>query len=174
MKIFPVASIVALTTLSLPVTAHDYSFAEAGYVSVDRGRSDDSGLRVAGSLPVTASVNAFAEFLDTGSFSQAEIGAQWHQRIAQRLDLTASLSIANVDTGPDDDSGIGLRAGLRWQSPNGQFEVNPEIRSLAVFDDRVTTLRLSGLAALSPDFHAVGTLQGGDDDRIELGLRAGF
>ncbi len=174
MKTLSLAGMAAGTTLAFASAAHDYSFAEGGYVSVDRGRDDDSGLRLAGSLPINAQFNAFAEFLDTGSYSQAEVGAQWHRPIAPRLDVTAGLSIANVDVDSTDDSGIGLRAGLRWLSPNRQFEINPEIRSLEVFDDRVTALRLSGLVALSPGFHALATVQGGDDDRLELGLRAGF
>ncbi len=174
MNILRYTTIAASLAVPMAVGAHDYSYVEGGYVSVDRGRDEDGGLRIAGSVPFTAAANGFAEFSDTGDFQQLSIGGQWHTQIATHLDFTAGASLEYVDSGPADDTGLGLRAGLRWLSPNGRFEVNPEIRSVEVFDDRATSLHVAGLAALSPTISAIAAVQGGDDGRVELGLRAYF
>lgn len=174
MNTMRIAKAVACIALPFTASAHNYSYVEGGYIDLDRGRNDDSGLRIAGSLPITSAVNTFGEFFDTGDIQQIGAGLQWHTLIANRLEFTAGASIENVDVGPEDDTGLGLRAGLRWLSPNQKFEVNPEIRSLEVFNDRSTSLRVAGLAAFNPNFSAVAAIQGGDDDRFELGLRAYF
>mgnify|MGYP000406567446 CR=1 FL=1 len=169
MKIFK--ALLAAALLPLTAAAHDYSTIEGGYVSVDRGRDDDAGFRFGFSAPLAPTFNLFGEYVDTGDFEQLSFGGQVHTPMANRLDFTAGVSVEHVDLGRVDDTGLGLRAGLRWLSPSRQFEVNPELRFVDVFDDESTSLRVAALATLNPAWALQGAVQGGDDDRFELGLR---
>lgn len=167
-------SLLTLAALPLAALAHDYSFIEGGYVSIDNGADDQGGIRIGGWVPVASQFNLIAEYADADDFSQLTLGGQFHAPLAPRLDWTAGATLENVEVGRADDSGIGLRGGLRWQSVSGQFEVNPEIRFVDVFEDESTSLRVAGLAAINSQVWMQAAIQTGDDDRMELGIRHGF
>ncbi len=168
--------------LLLPATVlaeHDYNYVEGGFVNVDYARSDDSGLRLAGSAELAAPFAVIGEYADTGDFSHLTGGLLFHSPLDEVLDFTGAVTLDRVDIGRSDDLGVGLRGGLRWlaltraQNP-GRLEVGAELRHIFVFSDSLTSLRGSALFRIADAVDAQGALQLGDDDRIELGLRYYF
>ena len=93
--------------------------------------------------------------------------------INRDLDWTAGATLEFADAGRDDDTGFGLRGGLRWHFARA-FELNPELRYVDVFDEDGVSLRLAGLFGVTPNLEIQAALQGGDDDRFEAGLRYNF
>lgn len=165
--------VVVLAVPAAAMAGHRYTFLEGGYLNRDEGKIDDSGLRLAGSGAVTHSVALIGEYADTGDFEQLSAGGIFHAPITRDLDWTAGATLEFADTGLNDDTGWGLRGGLRWRFAQA-FELNPEIRYLDVFDDAGVSLRLAGLFSFTPDFAIQAALQGGDDDRFEAGVRYSF
>lgn len=165
------ALLIAGISVPLAAGAHDYSYIEGGYVRIERSRADDGGIRIAGMAPLAPQLSLFGEYADTGDFDQLSVGGLFHMPLENRLDLVAGVSLEAVDVGANDDTGIGLRAGLRWLSPSRLFEFNPEIRYVDAFDDGVASLRVAGLANIATALNLQAALQLGDDDRLELGLR---
>lgn len=167
-------SLLTLAALPLAALAHDYSFIEGGYVSIDNGAEDEGGIRIGGWIPLAPQFNLIAEYADADEFNQLSFGGQFHAPLSPQLDWTAGATMESIEVGRADDTGLGLRGGLRWQSTSGQFEVNPEIRFVDVFEDESTSLRVAGLAAINAQLWLQGAVQTGDDDRMELGIRHGF
>ncbi|ORE86098.1 porin family outer membrane protein [Oceanococcus atlanticus] len=167
---------LATATLATPVVAnaHNYNTVEGGFISRDLGREDDSGLRIAGSAEIARQFALFGEFSDVGDLDQLTFGGMYHQALQHDLDWYGGVSLEMVDAGAADDTGIGLRAGLRWTTPDPRFEINPEIRHFEVFDDGVTSLRVAGYYAITRPFDLQLALQTGDDDRFEAGARYNF
>lgn len=171
--------------LLLPAVAaaHDYSYVEGGFVNHDRGRrtpGDDNGFRLAGSLDIgVAPLALIGEYVDTGDFSQLTAGLIFHTPLSKVLDLNAGASLERVDTGRDDDFGLGLRGGVRWlvlPSPRTfeRLEATAELRQLFVFSDTSTSLRAGALYRIADNLDAQGAVQAGDDDRVEVGVRYYF
>ncbi len=166
---------VAFAALALPgaALAMDYSYVEGGFIARDNGLADDSGLRIAGSGAVHPQVALIGEFTDTGDFEQFSGGAVYHAPLARGLDWLAGATLEHADAGRADDTGYGLRAGLRWQFAKA-FELAPELRYVDLFDSGDTSLRIAGLFRVAPRLDLQAALQGGDDDRFEAGVRYSF
>lgn len=165
------AAALLLPTAAL---AHDYTYIEGGYLDRDNGFGDDSGLRIAGSADVAPAFNLFGEYADTGDVEQLTAGGQFHTPLSSATDVFAGASLESIDVGPVDDTGYGLRAGLRWWAIPNQFELIPEVRHTDIFDEGATSLRLGGLVRIARSLDVQAAIQGGDDDRFEAGLRYGF
>lgn len=170
------SALMALTAACLPLAAaaHNYTYLEGGFLHRDFGDEDDSGFRIAGSADVAPPFALFGEYGDTGPLEQFSAGGLFHMPINNALDFTAGASVEHADAGPVDDTGYGLRAGLRWQFAGTRLEVDPELRYVDVFGDDGTSLRVAGLFAVAQNVDLQGAVQGGDDDRFELGLRYNF
>jgi len=166
---------LAILSVAPAVWAYDYSYLEGGYVSIDRRRNDDSGLRLAGSVSVTPRVALIGEFVDVGEdYSQLSAGALFHTPINPQWDLALGATFEQVDVGSEDDTGFGLRGGARWRQPGGRLQLEPEVRLVDVFNDTASSARLGAQFELAPQLDLAGALQGGDDDRLELGVRYRF
>jgi hypothetical protein len=165
------------TILAIPTAnaARNYNYLEGGYVRLDDESSDDEdGARMAGSADILKDVALFGEYADTGPFEQATFGALYHPALDEYMDLNLGLSVEQAEFGSIDDTGFGARAGVRWQVAENGFEINPEIRYVDVLDDGRTSARVGALMPFGQNLAAVGAVQGGDDDRLELGLRYQF
>lgn len=172
MKLKPVVLAMMAAGLSLPVAAADYRYLDGGVVDRD---GSDMGLRMAGSGELTPPLAAFGEIVDAGQYEQLSAGLMFHTPFGPGVDFNAGASLEAVDTGRNDDTGLGARAGLRWLVPESRgLELSPEVRHVMVFNDVITSVRAGALFPIAPRFHMLGALQAGDDDRIELGLRYSF
>ncbi|HSW15208.1 MAG TPA: hypothetical protein VLI06_20330 [Solimonas sp.] len=171
-KFAAAAALIALPTLA---AAHSYTYVEGGFLNRDYGRDDESGFRIAGSGDIVPNIALIGEYADTGDVDQISGGGLFHTPVNSQLDFTAGATLEHIDVGSADDTGFGLRSGLRWQTADGRFELAPEVRHIDVFDDSDTSLRLGALYGLTPALDVVGAVQAaGDDDRLEAGLRYNF
>lgn len=169
---FLFAALAAGLALSGPAAAHTYSWLDGGVL--DRNDSD-LGVRMAGSAALTPPVALFGEVVDVDNYSQLSAGAMFHAPIDPAVDFTAGASLEVVDRGRADDTGLGLRAGLRWFVPQTRgLEINPELRHVMVFENAITSVRGNALFPVSRNFQLQGALQAGDEDRIEFGMRYTF
>ena len=172
MKLKPVVLAMMAVGLALPAAAADYRYLDGGVVDRD---GSDTGVRMAGSGELTAPLAAFGEVVDAGQYEQLSAGLMFHTPFATGLDFNAGATLEAVDTGGQDDTGYGARAGLRWQVPQSNgLELNPEVRHVVVFNDVITSFRAGALFPVAPRFNLLGALQAGDDDRVELGMRYSF
>jgi hypothetical protein len=169
------ALLALLATGLLPglAAAHSYTYVDGGVM--DRNDDADLGIRMAGSAGLTPPLALFGEVVDSGNYSQLSAGAMFHAPVNYAVDLNLGGSIENVDTGRNEDTGLGLRLGMRWMVPQARgFELNPELRQVFVFNDTVTSVRGNALFPVTPNFQLQGALQAGDEDRIEFGMRYSF
>ena len=164
---------LALASVSGIASAASYNYLEGGFLFRDTYGNDDAGGRVAGMFNVAKPVAIYGEFSSNDNLDQFSAGAIVHQAINGELDWFAGGGLEYVDVGPFDDVGFGMRGGLRW-TPLKAFEVTPEIRYFNVNDDGLLSFRVGGAYAFSPPFALTAALQGGDDDRVEVGLRWNF
>ena len=175
MKLAHKTYLLSLTAaLLLPGTAAalDYRYVDGGFV--DRDTSTGLGVRMAGSAALTPPLALFGEVVDDDQFTQVSAGALFHTPIDSQLDFNAGGSVEIIDTGAGDDTGLGARMGLRWMVPDTRgLELSPEVRHV-VFDNSITVLRANALYPLTRNLLMQGALQGGDDDRIEIGVRYTF
>lgn len=168
--------------LPAAAAAHNYSYVEGGFVNQDQGRrspGDESGFRIAGSLDLAPPLALIGEFVDTGDFFQLGGGLLFHTPLSKVLDLNAGATLEHMDTGRNDDLGVGVRGGVRWlalPSPRNfeRLEATAEVRHLFIFSDSVTSLRAGALYRIAHNLDAQGAVQAGDDDRVEVGLRYNF
>ncbi len=162
-------------TLLLPLSAfaHNYTYLEGGYLHRDYGPEDDSGFRIGGSGSVHDNVALIGEYTNVGDLDTISAGALFHTPLTNEIDLNLGATYEHVDAGPWDDSGYGLRGGVRWQLIE-RFELNPEVRYVDIGPGNDTSLRLAGLFAVTPELELQAALQGGDDDRVEIGARYNF
>lgn len=171
------ASSAAAMLAAPAASAFDYSYVEGGYVDIDGAGADDSGFRLAGSLGIAPHVALLGEYADVGDLSQISAGAIFHDAINTSIDWFVGGTFERIDinAGPNDfdDTGFGLRGGLRWKVASA-VELVPEIRYLDIFDDTLTSVRLGGLFNVASQLQLQAAIQGGDDDRIELGVRYNF
>lgn len=169
-RLLPLAALL----LPMAASAHNYTFVEGGYVSRDTGAEDDAGVRIAGSAPIAPNLAIIGEYADTGPFEQLSAGVEFHTPMNPILDLTLGATLESIEAGRADETGLGLRGGLRWQVANTPLELNPGIRYVDVFDESSTSLRMGALFAMTRELDLQGAIQGGDDDRVELGVRYNF
>jgi hypothetical protein len=170
---YVLAGMAVLALLPAAAMAHNYTYLEGGYLNRDTPRGSNSGLRIAGSAAIAPPVALFGEYADTGDFDQFSAGLLFHSPLNNIVDLNLGVSFEHMTVRRASDSGIGLRGGLRWQLAP-QFELHPEIRHLRIFNRDSTSLRVAGLFALTPELDLQGAIQGGDDDRYEVGVRYNF
>ncbi|MES0872965.1 hypothetical protein [Sinimarinibacterium thermocellulolyticum] len=166
---------LALPVLSLPgaALAHSDNYIEGGFIDRDLEGRDDSGVRIAGSGQVHRQLALIGEYVDTGQLEQMGLGGRVFGPLQRDLDWTAAATIEFVDVGREDDTGYGLRGGLRWRFARA-FELSPEIVHFDAFDEGFTSLRIAGSFAFDRNLAIQAALQGGDDDRIEAGIRYRF
>jgi hypothetical protein len=164
---------VALTSVSGIASAANYSFLEGGVLFRDTYGENDAGFRIGGSVALTSPLAAYGEFTSNDNIDQFSTGVLFHQPINSEIDWFAGGGLEYVDIGIDDELGFGLRGGLRW-TPLKAFEVTPEIRYFDAVDDGRVSFRVGGTYTFSPPFALTAAVQGGDDDRVEVGLRWNF
>lgn len=169
------ALLFAATGLLLPglSTASEYVFVDGGVV--DRDASTGIGVRMAGSAALTSPIALFGEVVDDDTYSQLSAGALFHTRIASNVDFNAGGSLEMVDNGATDDTGLGARMGVRWLVPQARgLELGPEVRHVRVFNQDIVSVRGNALFPLTRNLLMQGAVQGGDDDRVEVGMRYNF
>ena len=169
------ALLLTAVGLMLPgvASAIDYRWVDGGIV--DRDASNGLGARIAGSAALTTPLAAFGEIVDDDEFTQVSAGALFHAPINMNLDFNVGGSVEIVETGAEDDTGLGARMGLRWLVPESRgLELSPEVRHVMVFNTSSTSLRANALFPVSRNLLLQGELQGGDDDRVEIGMRYSF
>jgi hypothetical protein len=167
-------AVAALSIVPMTASAFDYNYVEGGYLHRDNSFSDDGGFRIGGSFGVLPQIAAFAEYGNTNSFDQFTAGALFHTPINEVLDFNAGASLENYNGHGHNDTGFGLRGGVRWNIIPGQWELNPELRYVHVSGDNATSARLGALYHINQNFSLNAALQGGDDDRVEAGVRYSF
>jgi opacity protein-like surface antigen len=163
-------------TLLLPLSAfaHNYNYIEGGYLNRDYGPEDDSGFRIAGSGNIHDNFALIGEYTDVGDLDTITAGLLFHTPLNNQVDLNLGATFEHADAGPWDDSGYGLRGGVRWQLMD-RIELNPELRYVDIGGGSGdTSMRLAGLFAMTPEVDLQAALQGGDDDRFEVGVRYNF
>lgn len=171
MKLKPCVFAVMAAGLALPAAAYDgaYSFLDGGVLDRD---GSDMGVRLAGSADVSYPVAVFGEVVDAGAYEQLSAGALYHTPVSPDVDFNVGGSLEAVNAGNQDDTGLGVRAGLRWRVAQTRgLELSPEVRHVMVFDSSITSIRASALFPVAARLRLLGALQGGDDDRVEFGLR---
>jgi hypothetical protein len=172
-KIKNALAVAAFSLTPMLAQAHNYTYLEGGIVNQDQGSNDETGFRIAGSVDLAAPIALFGEYADIDQYNQISAGALYHRSLDRGVDLILGASLENVDVGVDDDTGIGLRGGVRWQAiPN--LELNPEVRYVDVFNEDLVSFRLAGLFSVTKELALQAAAQGGDDDRFELGVRYNF
>jgi hypothetical protein len=158
--------------LAMPVAAADYRFLDGGVVDRD---GSDMGVRLGGSADISYPLAVFGEVIDAGTYEQLSAGALYHTPISTGLDFNVGGSLEAVDAGTEDDTGLGVRAGLRWFVPETRgLELSPEVRHTRIFNTSITAIRAAALFPVTRQFLMQGALQGGDEDRVELGVRYNF
>ena len=120
---------------------------------------------------VRATILVKVEYLNPGGSSKDRIATRIIDAAEASGDLRPGGTIVEPTSG---NTGVGLRAGLRWQVPNLPIQLIPEVRYLDVLDDSLTSFRVTGLFTIAPRVDLVAGLQTGDDDRLELGARYNF
>lgn len=172
------AAAAAMFVLPMAAMAHDYTFAEGGFVSVDNGPADDNGYFLGGSVNIAPNFAVIGEWNDIDQYSQISGGLLFHTPLNNVLDLNvgATLEHGEVDgPGPsNDDTGFGVRAGVRYWAMPGKVELIPEIRYVDLFNTDSTSLRGTALFRVTPPLDLQAFVQGGDDDRFGLGVRYNF
>ncbi|SER08022.1 hypothetical protein SAMN04488038_11576 [Solimonas aquatica] len=166
---------IAAAAVAVPAlaSAYDYSYVEGGYLNRDQP-GDESGVRVAGSFDIAKPVALFAEYDSVDYFDQFSIGGLYHQPFQRGMDLVLGVSLEHVEYDHNSDTGIGLRAGVRWTLPQTKLELNPELRYVSAGDEDGLSLRVGALFPITPKLKLQGGVQFGDDDRFDLGLRYEF
>jgi len=170
----PLAALAALTLLPAVASAADYTYIEGGFIDRhDYGQSGPGG-RIAGSfdLPVLP-LAIIAEYTGTDNLDQFDAGAIFHVPIIPTVNLFGGATLEHGDRNGDTSTGIGARAGVRWQT-TGNLELAPELRYTHLFGSNETSVRLNALYNIAPHLALQGALQGGAEQRYEVGMRYSF
>lgn len=170
------AALVSAILAPAAAFAHNYNYLEGGYLHRNQA-GDEDGFRMNGSFDVLYPIAVFAEYDDVDDFDELSLGGLWHTPLTHTVDLNLGASYEHYghDHGGG-DSGYGLRGGVRWMVPDTALELDPELRYVDIAHDRGdgTSLRLGALYRLTTAFDVQAAVQGGDDDRVEAGLRYNF
>lgn len=168
------ATAAALSCLPMVASAFDYNYVEGGYLHRDNDFADEGGFRIGGSFAIDPQVNLFGEYGSTNAYDQITAGAQFHTPINNELDFTAGGSLEHLSGGGHTSTGFGMRAGVRWNVVPGQWELNPEVRYTHLDGDNLTSARVGASYHINRQFDIQAALQGGDEDRVEAGVRYNF
>ena len=168
------AALAVMTLLPAVASAADYTYIEGGFIDRhDYGQSGAGG-RVAGSVDLPLLPLAIiAEYDGTDGLHQVDAGAIFHVPIVPTVNLFGGATIEHGDRSGDTSTGVGARAGVRWRTlPN--LELSPELRYVHLYGDNQTSIRLNALYTIAPHLDLQGAIQGGDEQRYEVGLRYNF
>lgn len=167
--------LAAVAMLPGLAAAADYNYVEGGFIQRDDYGHSDAGARVAASVDLAIPLAPFAEFTTNDGLDQISAGAVFHAPIQRSLDWYAGGSLEHVDLGHGrgNDTGFGLRGGVHWQATQN-LELAPEVRYVDVYSDGQVAARVNAAYTIAPHFALVGAVQGGDDDRYEVGVRYRF
>lgn len=168
------ATVAAISIVPMTASAFDYNYVEGGYMHRDNTFSDQSGFRVGGSFDVAPQVAAFGEYGSTSDVDQISAGALFHTPINEVLDFNAGASLEHLSGHGHNATGFGMRGGVRWNIVPGQWELNPEVRYVHVDNRNLTSARVGALYHINRALDFSAALQGGDDDRVEAGVRYNF
>lgn len=167
-------AVAALSIVPMTASAFDYNYVEGGYLHRNNDISHDGGFRIGGSFEVVPQIAAFGEYGSTSKYDQITAGALFHTPINSELDFTAGGSLEHFSGGGTTDTGFGLRAGVRWNVVPGQWELNPEVRYLHIDGYNQTSARVGASYHINKQVDFQAALQGGDEDRVEAGVRYNF
>lgn len=172
---FALRSIAVAAMLALPAAAmaHDYTYLEGGFVSVDTGNDDDGGYFIGGSVSIAPQLAVIGEWTDIGEVEQIGGGLLYHMPLNRTIDFNAGATIEHISAGNADDTGFGLRGGVRWHAIPAKLELIPEVRYIN-FEEDGTSVRGTALFRATPQLDLQGFLQAGDDDRFGAGVRYNF
>jgi opacity protein-like surface antigen len=163
----------ALILLPLHASAFDYTYIEGGYLNRDFEHDSDSGYRLGGAFNLFGPAALIGEYTSVGDLDTYSVGGLVHVPVLPMADLFGTLTLEHADNGHDSDTGYGLSGGLRWQVLP-RVELAPELRYVHVYDDDNLSVRLNGLVHIVQGLNLQAAVQGGDDDRVEVGLRYSF
>lgn len=168
--------VFAAALLALPglAAAHNYSYLEGGYLQLDNDVEEADGFFLGGSYGLFNHVAVLAEWETAGDYDQLSAGLQYHRSLTDPIDLTLGVTAEQLSFDRDDDTGYGLRAGLRWQAYDHRFELWPEARYVDALGEDALSGRVTATYAVVPRLDLIGLAQVGDDDRYSLGLRYNF
>lgn len=168
------AAAAALSFLPMVASAFDYNYVEGGYLHRNNDVANDGGFRIAGSFDVAPQIAAFGEYGSTNTYDQITAGGLFHTPINNALDFNAGASLEHFSGGGSTSTGFGLRTGVRWNIVPGQWELNPELRYMHVDGNNFTSARLGASYHINRQFDIQAAFQGGDEDRVEAGVRYNF
>jgi len=165
------AAIVALPGIA---SAFDYNYVEGGFMHRHNDYESDSGFRLAGSYDLAAPVAIIGEYGNTGNYDSISVGGLFHTPINNVLDLNLGATLEHASVPHDDDTGFGLRGGVRWNVVPGQWELNPELRYVNVLHKDMLSARVGAQYHINRNLDLQLALQGGDEDHAEVGVRYHF
>jgi hypothetical protein len=173
-RLAALAAFAALGVLPALASASDYTYIEGGFLFRHDYTTDGGGARVAGSFGIPLSPLAIiAEYDGSDGLSQADAGVIFHVPVAPVVDVFGGGTIEHADHGGDSDTGVGARLGVRLDAAPG-LELAPEFRFVHLYHRDESSLRLSALYAIAPHLDLQGAIQGGDEQRYEVGVRYSF
>lgn len=160
----------------------DYAFVDIGFVDteIDVGPFDldGDGFAIAGSYPIADNLFVIGGYSDQdydfgvdGSVLNAGIG--FNTGLGDNLDFVADISYLDSEVGNQDESGYGIRAGVRGR-------VRPDLElegglTLVDLDDSDTGFRGVARYYFSDMFAVSGTLADSDDGTsLTIGVRIEF
>lgn len=180
------AAVLAVAPLATQASDLSYSYAEAGWASIDiDGVSDNfDGFTLRGSVAVGESFFLSADFFDASSggvdFQQYSLGFGGHYPLSEVLDLTGRVAWVKAEVGgfgfSADDDGYSVGAGLRGRLAE-RFELEGGLAYVdfggSSGDDVIASV---GVRYFFTDMFAVGAeLQNYEDARIwGVGFRVNF
>jgi len=168
------AAAAAMSFLPMVASAFDYNTVEGGYLHRNNDIANEGGFRLAGSFGIAPQVAVFGEYGSTNTYDQITAGGLFHTPINEALDFTAGASLEHFSGGGTNETGFGLRTGVRWNVVPGQWELNPEVRYVRVHGYDQTSGRLGVAYHINRQFDVNTAFQAGDEDRVEAGVRYNF
>lgn len=173
-----IAKLVGIAALgcSASALAHNYTYIDALYLNTDPDTGEDfDGFGIGGAAAVSPDLHLFGQISDQDELERLTAGLALNHNLQPGLDLVAGASFESIEIGNSDDTGIGLRADLRWLVPDTRLELAPGLRYVDLYDDGDTALRLAGRFAISPKVKLQAAMEFADDaDTVSAGARFEF
>ena len=167
---------VAALGCSATALAHNYTYVDALYLNTDPDFGDDyDGFGIGGAAAISPDLHLFGQISDQDELERLTAGLALNHNLQPGLDIVAGASFESVEIGDNDDTGIGLRADLRWLVPDTAFELAPGLRYVDLYDDGDTALRLAGRYGVTPRVKLQAAMEFADDsDTVAAGARFEF
>lgn len=168
--------IVAATFATLPAMASsfDYNNIEGGFLHRNNDFESGNGFRIGGSFNIAPQVAVIGEYGNAGDYDNLSVGGLFHTPINGVLDLNLGATLEHASAPHDSDTGFGLRGGVRWNVVPGEWELDPELRYVSILNHDGVSARAAALYHVNPNLDLQAALQGGDEDRAEVGVRYNF